>query len=206
MSQLQINTNTFGSYKMNVLSFTSPIFGSISGVQTKKMKQWYPIKANQPEIQFNVQFTSEQDYETFQKFVRDSQQWSLAAPSPMVYLNWPERNINNWSGMIVGFMAGGMRGNYAPRASFTVSLFTSFVSKYTEMSSVGAVLEKAMPFLTQGGLSLASLFPNPFGLRLPAAIPEQGQDGLRLYREWQDQNNQNPNSPRNVVPTIQRPG
>ena len=73
MSQLRVATNTFGNYQMNVLSFTSPISGSINGVQTKKMKQWYPIKANQPEIQFNVQFTSEQDYETFQTFVRDSQ-------------------------------------------------------------------------------------------------------------------------------------
>ena len=97
--------------------------------------------------------------------------------------------------MITQFVAGGVKGNYAPRASFTVSLFTSFVSKYTEMASLGAVLEKAMPFITQG---FTALIPNPFGLRLPALF---SQPNDQEQSEQQD-NNQNPNAPRLINPTL----
>lgn len=63
MSQLQILTNNFGNFNLNVLSFSSPMSSSINGVQTKKNKRWYPVKANQPELQLDVQFASEKDYE-----------------------------------------------------------------------------------------------------------------------------------------------
>lgn len=167
MSQLQILTNNLGNFRLNVLSFSSPIFGSISGAQTRYMMQWYPIKANQPEVQFDVQFASELDYEKFQKFVRDSQTTSLNAPQPMVHLNWPERNINNWSGMITEFVAGGSRFNPAPRAQFIVSLVDSFVSKYTEISTPSAIFEKSFGFVMKG---FTNLIPNPYQLRLPDYI------------------------------------
>lgn len=178
MSQLQINTNNWGNFRLNVLSFSSPIFGSISGAQTKKNKRWYPIKANQPEIQFEVQFFGEKDYETFQKFIRSSQEWSLVTRTPMLHLNWPERNINNWSGIITEFQSGGQRFNPAPRARFTVFLFDSYVSQYNEMSqlaSVGADFGKYFSFTARG---FAHLMPNPFNLKLPEFMSE-----LQNWRE-----------------------
>ena len=171
MSQLQIITNTFGNFRMNVTSFSSPIFGSIGGAQTKKVMQWYPIKANQPEIQFDVQFLSELDYERFWKFVRDSQALSLNIgggmgnpANEMVRLNWPERNINNWSGLITEFEAGGRRANPTPQAQFTVFLFDSFVSRYTEISTISANFYDSFGFILQG---FRNLIPNPYGLQLP---------------------------------------
>jgi hypothetical protein len=164
MSQLQIATNNFGNFRLNVLSFSSPIFGSINGVQTKRTMRWYPIKANQPEIQFDVQFIDERDYETFQKLVRNSQVWSLEAPRPMVNLNWPERNINNWSGLITKFQAGGMRANPAPRASFTVYLFDSFISQYSELASIAPTFTQYFSFASN---VFSALIPNPYNMRLP---------------------------------------
>ena len=168
MSQLQIATNNFGNFRLNVLSFSSPIFGSINGVQTKRTMRWYPIKANQPEIQFDVQFIDERDYETFQKLVRNSQVWSLTAPPeaprPMVNLNWPERNINNWSGLITKFQAGGMRANPAPRASFTVYLFDSFISQYSELASIAPTFTQYFSFASN---VFSALIPNPYNMRLP---------------------------------------
>jgi hypothetical protein len=170
MSQLQVLTSTAGNFRLNVLAFSSPIFGSISGVQTKTMKVWYPIKANQPEVQFDVQFINEQDYEAFQKLVRDSQKWSLNAPRPMVHLNWPERNINNWSGLITEFMAGGMKGNPAPRAKFTVYLFDSYISQYSELSTVAPKFTEYFAFATK---AFTALMPNPYNFQLPTINPSQ---------------------------------
>lgn len=170
MSQLQVLTDTAGNFKLNVLAFSSPIFGSINGVQTKDMKVWYPIKANQPEVSFDVQFIDEKDYEAFQKLVRDSQRWALNAPRPMVHLNWPERNINNWSGLITEFQAGGMKGNPAPRAKFTVYLFDSYISQYSEMASIAPKFADYFSFMTK---AFTALIPNPYNFRLPTVTPSQ---------------------------------
>lgn len=156
---------------MNVIAFSSPIFGSIGGAQTKRAMQWYPIKANQPEIQFDVQFASEMDYEKFWKFVRESQQLSLNAGggsgnplNEMVRLNWPERNINNWSGLITEFEAGGQRANPVPQAQFTVFLFDSFVSRYTEIATFPANFYNSFGYIAQG---FRNLIPNPYNFQLP---------------------------------------
>lgn len=182
MSQLRILTNTFGNFQMNVTAFSSPIFGSIGGAQTKQNMQWYPIKANQPEIQFEVQFLSEMDYEKFWKFVRDSQVLSLTAGggtgnpiNEMVRLNWPERNINNWSGIITEFEAGGRRANPAPQAQFTVFLFDSFVSQYTEMSTFPVNFYNSFGYIMQG---FQNLIANPYKLELPRIpVPQMQTPG-----------------------------
>jgi len=171
LSQLTIATDTLGTFNLNVLAFSSPIFGSISGAQTRDQMHWYPIKANQPEIQFDVQFFGEKDYESFQNMVHLSQRSSLTASQPMVHLNWPERNINNWSGLITQFQGGGMRFNPAPRAKFTVFLFDSFVSQYnqlSELASTAADFGKYFVAMANGVNTLINLY-NPYGMKLPAA-------------------------------------
>jgi hypothetical protein len=189
MSQLQILTNNFGNFNLNVLSFSSPMSSSIGGAQTKRNKRWYPNKVGQPDLQLSVQFVSEKDYETFQEFVLASQKWVLevSTGAPMVYLNWPERNINNWSGIIKEFQGGGQRANPAPRADFSVELVDSFVSAYTEQGSIGAIYRNSFGFVLQG---FTNLLPNPFNLRLPTIPPDQEEEVQEQYSA------SNPNSPR----------
>ena len=137
MSFLHLAMGTRG-YQLNVLSFSSPIFGSMASAQTREMAMWFPVKADQPELKLDVQFRSEEDFEDFQRFVRGHQQRVLFNPSPIntVWLNWPERNIDNWTGVIKAFKAGGERFVFAPRASFIVSLIDSMVSSRTDIASL----------------------------------------------------------------------
>lgn len=138
MSRLRLAT-TQGKWELNVLTFSSPIHGTISTAQTKMMAHHYPIKCTQPEIQFSVVFPNEQTYESFQRFVRAHQQDALKT-TRLVWLDWPERNINNWTGVIRQFKAGGMRFNPAPHATFVVDLVDSMVSARTDAASLGPLL------------------------------------------------------------------
>lgn len=140
MSQLRVTADNQDEFFMNVLSFSSPIFGDMTSAQTRSQKQYFPIKAYQPEINFDVIFPSEKEYEAFQNYVRVNQVNSQSAqPGHVgVTLNWPQRSIINWTGVITKFKAGGMRRNYTPRASFQVQLVDSLVSNQTQMSSFGA--------------------------------------------------------------------
>lgn len=180
MSQLQMLTNNFGNFNLNVLSFSSPMSSNINGVQTKQNKRWYPVKAGQPDLQLDVQFVSEKDYETFQDFVRSSQKWALNVDTgaPMVYLNWPERNINNWSGIIKDFQSGGQRANPAPRARFSIELVDSFMSEYTDQGSIGAIYRASYGFVMQ---TFMNVLPNPFALRMPTIPLWQQQEVQEQY-------------------------
>lgn len=135
MSKLSLANNQ-ATWSLNVIQFSSPIFGALSSAQTKTMAMHFPIRANQPEIQFDVIFPSENEYEQFQRFVRAHQQDALTNLN-LLTLNWPERNINNWTGVIKIFQSGGKRFNFAPRASFAVDLVDSMVS-----SRIGLVADE----------------------------------------------------------------
>ena len=117
-------------WTMNVISFSSPIYGTINTSQVHEMEIHFPIKVVQPELQFDVQFASESDFSSFQTFVRlhqQSVQWS-ARDANLVTLNWAARDIDNWTGVIKKFQAGGERFNPAPKASFVVNTVTNFIS------------------------------------------------------------------------------
>lgn len=162
MSHLVIKTRPFGSFRMNVMSFNSPVFGTMASVQTRTMLQHFPIKANQPEIQFDVQFASEREYERFQMFVKSTQNYALSVGQESITLNWPERGIRNWTGVIKEFRAGGMRRNYAPRARFTVDLVVSMVSQKQLYGSTGSPFSSILgPFILDADLILK--LPEQFG-------------------------------------------
>jgi hypothetical protein len=133
MSKLVISSRTKG-YEMNVVAFTSPIFGSIASAQTRERAIHFVTKAAQPEAQFDVVFRGEHEYEEFQKFVRNQHQKSLTSASLLTF-NWPQRNILNWTGLIKEFKAGGQRFDVAPRARFTVELVDSMMSRRTDFAS-----------------------------------------------------------------------
>lgn len=136
MSKLRVSAVS-QSFELNCTSFSSPIYDTINSVQTRKMAIHFPIKTNQPQVQFDVQFASERDFEAFQRFVRTHQQAAVMG-TLLATFNWPERDIQNWTGVIRSFVAGGQRANYAPRASFVVDLVDSLVSRRTYVSSIGA--------------------------------------------------------------------
>lgn len=140
MSKLMIRSRGLGSqFELNVLEFSAPIVAQISPAQTRTMMQYFPIKVNQSTIELSVIFSNEKEFERFQQFVRASQVTALTnGQYPGVVLNWPERDIRNWSGVIKNFRAGGARRNYAPRAKFVVDLIESSLAKRTEISSIAA--------------------------------------------------------------------
>ena len=136
MSQLLIRTTFGGQFYVNVTRFSSPVFGTMISAQTKTMMVHFPIKAQQPELQFDVIFASVADYQAFQGFVRSSHLNALYNDvEPGVILWWPQRGILNWTGTIRQFAGGGQRFVYAPKARFTVDLVDSFVSRRTVVNS-----------------------------------------------------------------------
>jgi len=130
MSKLTVRSRGLGrSIELNCLNFNSPIVASIGSSQTHRQMRHFPVKVNQPTIDFLVQFANEPDFEDFQDFVRKQHEDALInGRNPGVTLSWPERNIRNWTGIIKNFKAGGMRFNPSPRATFSVDLITSSVS------------------------------------------------------------------------------
>lgn len=137
MSHLYLAMGARG-FKLNVTSFSSPIFASLFSAQAQSMEMHFPIRAAQPELKLDVVFRNELEYEDFQKFVRGHQQRALFNPTAtnVVWLNWPERNIDNWTGVIRQFKAGGERRNPAPHASFVIDLIDCMVSSRTDIASL----------------------------------------------------------------------
>lgn len=129
-------TNASGVvWKLNVVSFSSPIQAQVTSVQTKMTWEHFPIKVEQPNLQLNVIFKSIEEYLAFQAFVRLHQQDALQNDNLMV-LNWPERNINAWTGVIKKFTGGYERFTYAPTASFSVDLVDSIASARTDLATI----------------------------------------------------------------------
>lgn len=137
MSHLTI-TGRSTTWSMNVVAFSSPIYGQINSTQTKSMAVHFPIKYAQPVLQIDVQFANEREFQAFQAFVRNHQQQINYNSAALLTLNWPQRGIYNYTGFIPKCVAGGMRANYAPRARLEIKLVDSFVTKRTDLASVAA--------------------------------------------------------------------
>lgn len=127
-------------FRLNVTQFRSPMSAQINSVQTKKMLQHFPIRAGQPDINFTVKFSSQDEKHAFSAFVRDHQlNVQSHGYDGRVNLWWPERNIEDWTGFIVEYkvMERGVR-DPAPSVTFGVSLVDSLMSEVTKISSFGA--------------------------------------------------------------------
>jgi len=166
---------------LNCLQFSAPIVSSISSVQTRESQRHYPVKVNQHTADFLVQFSNEKDYEDFQQFVRDNQVDALQnGRTPGVQLWWPERNINNWTGVIKGpFKVGGMRFNPSPRAEFTVDLIDSMVSTKTFVSSMAATFQTIWGWGSPDGfLSLPNLAQDIFDTQMFGTTLREAAQGI----------------------------
>jgi hypothetical protein len=126
-------------WKLNVLSFTSPMYGTITSAQTRTVAQHFPIKATQPDLTVSVIFPSQTEFQNFQQFVRTTQ-LDARDNANLITLNWPQRDINNWTGIIKSCRVGGMRANYAPRASYTFGLVDSLMSTRSTVSWIPGLL------------------------------------------------------------------
>lgn len=141
MSQLRVSAAGQQDFFLNVTNFDSPVYGEMNSAQTKSQMQYFPIKAFQPELVCDVIFPSEYLWEQWQTWVRQNMinsQNSNATGNPGVTLNWPQRNINNWTGIISAAKAGGMRWNYTPRTRVEFQLVASLVSNLGVFSSFGS--------------------------------------------------------------------
>jgi hypothetical protein len=160
VSLLHLSSPTTGQeFKLACTSFQTMLYSEISSVQTKTMVQHFPVKAQQPEVNFELIFRNEPEYEQFQKFVRSHQLAALYDwPHPEVVLWWPERDIKNWTGLIKTFKAGGARRNYTPRARLTVDLIDSVFYSRTDIASAAASVWAILgEGLNDGILSLPSV-------------------------------------------------
>lgn len=141
MSQLRVSGAGQPDFYLNVTSFDSPVYGEMNSAQTKSQVQYFPIKAYQPELSCDVIFPSEYLWEQWQTWVRQNMinsQNSNSTGNPGVTLNWPQRNINNWTGIISAAKAGGMRRNYTPRTRVEFQLVVSLVSNLGVFASFGS--------------------------------------------------------------------
>jgi hypothetical protein len=161
---------------------------SINSVQTRTMAHHFPIRAGQPDIQFTVQFASNDDKHKFQDFVRDHQRntqvadytpGSTPTSRGAVTLMWPERDIMNWTGYIVTIPIREARFEYAPRVTFGIALIDSLMSESTTAASIGS------SFWTIAGAQIPTYVPfNPetdFQLPTPPASQQPELDQARSF-------------------------
>ena len=138
MSLLHLSCATVGNFDLRVTQFSSALVGNLVSSQTKYALHHFPIKADQQNIQFNVIFNGWPEYQRMQDYVRKHMIRALTTvENPEVVLNWPERNIVDWSGVIQNFRGGDERFNIAPKAQITFLLVDSLLSQKTWTSSFG---------------------------------------------------------------------
>lgn len=127
-----------GVLDLKVLQFHSPMTGSFSSSQTKRARHHWPVKASQQALNLQVQFNGWPEYRSLQQFVRAHHVRSLGTVQyPEVTLYWPQRGINNWTGLIKLLQAGDERFNLAPKAQIELILIDSMLSDKTFTSSFG---------------------------------------------------------------------
>ncbi|OBY33516.1 hypothetical protein [Mycolicibacter kumamotonensis] len=172
MSQLTLSS-TLGSFKLNCVRISTLLYSDMSSVQTRWMQQHFPTKQEQPQVTFDLQFTNELLFQQFQTFVRMHHLSALSTvptTTAAVTLWWPERDINNWTGLITNFKGGGMRFNPAPRAQLSVDLIDSVFSQGAAAASVGATWLSVVGYGSTGVMNL----PSAASLR-PVQHPTDGQ-------------------------------
>jgi hypothetical protein len=171
VSHLYVRSPTLGvEFKLNCVAFSTVLSSQMSSVQTKKMMHHFPVKAQQPEVSFDLIFNSEKEHERFWRFTRAHQQAALNSwPNPEINLWWPERDIYNWSGLVKNFRAGGARRNYTPRAKLTVDLIDSVFSQRTDIASAASSIWQVAGYGSAAGM-----------LNLPSILNEVVDDAVTI--------------------------
>lgn len=187
MSQLRIRTKGFKEIKLNVVSFMSPIFASTSSTQTQSSQQHHPIRTQQPNIRFDVQFNSQKAFEEWQTFVRSIQLKLLKGKDPndvaVVTLWWPERDIRNWQGIIKDAEGGAERFKWAPFTVVEVELTKGIVAQgsalafsfASDFDSIFGGVQNTIPSADRLITTPDAVTPPLIGSSLDADARAQGQ-------------------------------
>lgn len=143
MSTCRLSCPYVGAIDVRVTGFRSPLSGDIRTSQTKLARHSFPIKATQQNLQLDVIFRNWEAYRAMQDFARKHQLRSLGTvEQPEITIYWPERNIDNWSGVLLDFRAGQDRYVPSPKASLNFLLVDSMLSDKTWTASFGEDFEK----------------------------------------------------------------
>lgn len=149
-----------GWVDLRVTRFTTQLMGDMRSSQTKLALHHYPIKGAHQMLVLEAIFKNWDEYGTIQDYVRKHQLRALrTVEQPEVVLYWPERGIENWSGVIRSIEAGDERFNVAPRTSLEIQLIDSMISQKTWTSSFGEDFSKF--FETSMNLLDPELVPPP---------------------------------------------
>jgi len=172
MSLLKLSCPDVGDMSLKCTAFSSPLTGVMASSQTKHAMHHFPIKADQQNIQFDCVFRNWSEYRDFQDYIRKHQMRALTTvQNPEITLNWPERDIVNWSGVVSTIKAGDDRFNIAPKAQVNFLLVDSMLSQKTWTSSFGENFTKW--FQTDIGDPVVPLIvpPSPGSLPGVGVIP-----------------------------------
>ena len=175
MSFLYLKAPALGTtWKLSCISFYTTLISEMSSAQTRTMQHHYPVKAQQPAVEFQVVFSSESEFERFLQFIRSHHLSGLSDWSrrPEVTLWWPERDITNWTGFVTQFVAGGARRNPAPHAKISVDLVDSMFYHRTDIASMAATWVQLAGYGSLAGM-----------LELPVALGEAALDFLDIASE-----------------------
>lgn len=125
-----------GSLWVKVVGFQSSLDGHIQPSQTKQALHHYPRKATHQSVNFQLVCRDLEELRAVQGFIRRHQKYALTSPQrPEVVLWWPERGIENWTGIIKKVEGGDKRFNPVPKVSFSVELVDSMLSRKTWWAS-----------------------------------------------------------------------
>ncbi|QDF18840.1 hypothetical protein SEA_SCENTAE_121 [Gordonia phage SCentae] len=171
MSRLTIKSSKLGeSFTMNVTQFRSPMSAEIQSAQVRRQLHHFPIRAGQPDIQFTVVYASQEEKTAFESFVRRSHLAALYYDDAHLTLNWPERNINNWTAYFNGYQVNTRRFEVASTTTFGMSIISGLVSSMTAGSTA------ITPFSSVLGDQIRSLM-NGRGQDDILSPPQRGSGG-----------------------------
>lgn len=142
MSLMKVSHDIAGTMHWKIIEFTSPLTSSIHSAQTRMAEVHMPIKAQQQTLQVQIQTSSIREMRDIQAYVRHCQHGALEADtlvveSPLCTLWWPQRGIDNWTGIPLTVQAGGERFIQAATLVVQFMLVDSLLSERTFSSSTG---------------------------------------------------------------------
>lgn len=143
MSRLRMSSPDIGSLDVKVTRFNTQLTGDMRSSQTKYALHHYPIKPSHLSLILEVVFNGWPEYRTMQEYVRNHHIRALrTVQQPEITLYWPERGIDNWSGVVKRMEAGDERFNPAPKSTLEILLIDSMIGEKTWTSSFGEDFSK----------------------------------------------------------------
>lgn len=141
MSLCRVSTPA-GERNLKVVSFSTGVAGRLSSAQVRDMLVHFPIKYSQPTLTLEVVCRDSTELQGLQDLIRSSHKRLLQNGAASLFkFWWPERGMQNWTGIPLGCTAGDRRFNIAPKLSLQFLLVDSLLSQRTMDSSWGTAFD-----------------------------------------------------------------